>query len=142
VPAASFYPRYFSNCQKQSLFAPPLTPWPSQPQPKCHAETARRRFRIAPGCWVISGFIVINLPFRTLSSLIVLVSATVAHAHPGHAGHHVTWDVSHPSEQGALIVLLGFAVVCAWVWAARQFPSRSLFFRRAPAERDRAGVKH
>jgi len=83
-----------------------------------------------------------NRFFCTLSSLIVLVSATVAHAHPGHAGHDVTWDVSHPSEQGALIVLLGFAVVCAWVWAAHQFPSRPLFVREAPAERDLASAKH
>ena len=83
-----------------------------------------------------------NRLFCALSSPIVLGSATVAHAHPGHAGHDVTWDVSQPSEQGALIVLLGFAVVCAWVWAAHQFPSRPLFVREAPAERDLASAKH
>jgi hypothetical protein len=86
--------------------------------------------------------VITNRLFCALSSLIVLGSATVAHAHPGHAGHDVTWDVSQPSEQGALIVLLGFAVVCAWVWAAHQFPSRPLFFSRAPAERDLASAKH
>jgi hypothetical protein len=86
--------------------------------------------------------VIINRLFFALSSLIVLASATVAHAHPGHVGHDVTWDVSHPSEQGAPIVLLGFAVVCAWVWAAHQFSSRPLFVREAPAERDLAGAKH
>jgi hypothetical protein len=86
--------------------------------------------------------VITNRLFCALSSLIVLGLATVAHAHPGHAGHDVTWDVSHPSEQGALIVQLGFAVVGAWVWAAQQFPSRPLFLRRAPAERDLAGAKH
>lgn len=86
--------------------------------------------------------VIINRLFCTLSSLIVLASATVAHAHPGHAGHDLTWDVSHPSEQGAAIVLLGFAVVCACVWAAQQFPSRPLFVREARAERDLVGAKH
>jgi len=86
--------------------------------------------------------VITNRLFCALSSLIVLGSAKVAHAHPGHAGHDVTWDVSQPSEQGALIVLLGFAVVCAWVWAAHQFPSRPLFVREAPAERDLASAKH
>ena len=86
--------------------------------------------------------VIINRLFVALSSLIVLASATVAHAHPGHAGHDVTWDVSHPSEQGAPIVLLGFAVVGACLWAAQQCPSRPLFVRQAPVERDLAGAKH
>lgn len=59
------------------------------------------------------------------SFMIFLALATVAHAHPGHEGHELTWDFSHLARHPLATVGCA-AVLGAGIWALVQ-----LFRRRA-----------
>jgi hydrogenase/urease accessory protein HupE len=48
---------------------------------------------------------------------LVLVFPALAHAHPGHEGHELTWDFNHLVAH-PLATLMCFAVLAAGAWAA------------------------
>ena len=56
-------------------------------------------------------------PFAVLA-ILALVSAAVAHAHPGHDGHELTWDFSHlaahPLATLSSLAVLGLAGWIVW----------------------------
>jgi len=49
-------------------------------------------------------------------SVAFIVSATLAHAHPGHDGHELTWDLSHLADHPlATVACFAFVSVASWV---------------------------
>lgn len=51
-----------------------------------------------------------------IPSAVFVYSAALAHAHPGHDGHELTWDLSHLADYPlATIACFAFVSVASWI---------------------------
>jgi hypothetical protein len=72
--------------------------------------------------------------FASRVSLVLTALPVVAHAHPGHDGHELTWDFGHLAAH-PLVTLGWFALLSASLWSAAK-----LFRSSAPLAK--AAIKH
>ncbi len=68
-----------------------------------------------------------------------ILSAALAHAHPGHDGHELTWDLSHladhPLATTACFSLVGVASWVGWVLLRRGATQRVQSLRASQPNR-------
>jgi hypothetical protein len=58
-------------------------------------------------------------PRRLFLPCCILGVTSIAHAHPGHDGHELTWDMQHLAAHPAA-TLLCFTMIAAGIWALTQ----------------------